>query len=195
MKPDTAARRIPQALLTQLAARARAERPTTGSRSLPGPLDAASLARAESDLGFPLPPLLAALYERVADGGFGPEYGLLSLYDDLDGENGVVPAYLANLGDPEWPWPAGVLPISHWGCGMYACVDTRSPDLTVLLFEPNPGDPDLAWYVDSPSLEQWLRTWLDGTGWYADEDGAAAEDLRPWTDYHARVGADAVRPA
>lgn len=35
---------------------------------------------------------------------------------------------------------------------MYACVDCRSVDGTVLLFEPNPGDLDEAWYVDSSSL-------------------------------------------
>jgi hypothetical protein len=71
---------------------------------------------------------------------------------------------------------------------MYACVDTRSPDLTVLLFDPNPGDPDVAWYVDAPGLEQWLRTWLDGGGWYDDEEGEPA-DMPAWADYRARVGA------
>lgn len=61
--------------------------------------------------------------------------------------------YLANRKsgrkDPDWPWPEGVLPISHWGCAMYACVDCHSPGATVLLFEPNGGDCDHSWFVDS----------------------------------------------
>jgi hypothetical protein len=177
-----------QQLLTRVAAKARADRPMLGPEGLPAPADAAALARAEAELGFALPPLLASLYREVADGGFGPEYGLLRLHESLHGEAGVVPTYLGNLGDPEWPWPAGVLPISHWGCGMYACVDCHSPDLTVLLFEPNPGDPDLAWYVDTPSLEEWLRAWVEGEGWYDEEAGEVA-DMPLWADYRDRVRA------
>lgn len=72
-------------LLKQVAGRARsshqgryaaAGKPT---EPLPAPLDSAGPRRAEARLGFALPPLLAALYTRVADGGFGPEYGLLPL--------------------------------------------------------------------------------------------------------------------
>ena len=35
------------------------------------------IARAEHDLGFPLPPLLKELYLRVGNGGYGPGYGLI----------------------------------------------------------------------------------------------------------------------
>ncbi|BFO14414.1 hypothetical protein SHKM778_08020 [Streptomyces sp. KM77-8] len=63
-----------------------------------------------------------------------------------------------------------MLPISHWGCGMYACVDCRSPRATVLLFEPNPGDPDNAWFLDAPALTDWLHSWVQGTGWYEEEN-------------------------
>ncbi|CAL9546911.1 hypothetical protein SUDANB15_04328 [Streptomyces sp. enrichment culture] len=171
-------------LLTLVAAKARTVRPW-GRPSLPEPIDAAALARAEAALGFELPPLLADLYLRIADGGFGPEYGLLPLLDSPPSdEPAAVVQYLANREsvreDPDWPWPEGVLPISHWGCGMYACVDCRSPQATVVLFEPNPGDPTLAWYVDAPSLSDWLRSWVEGTGWYEEEGEGVV--LVPWTD-------------
>ncbi|GGX73498.1 SMI1/KNR4 family protein [Streptomyces fructofermentans] len=178
-------------LLTRVATEARNSRPW-GWPSLPDPVDGAALARAETALGFAVPPLLAALYLRIGDGGFGPEYGLLPLLDSApSGEPAVVAQYLANREsgrrDPDWPWPEGVLPISHWGCGMYACVDSRSPDAEVLLFEPNADEPDHAWYVDERSLADWLRAWLDGTGWYGDAgDGG---DLQPWDDFAIRTGA------
>ncbi|MFF4748419.1 SMI1/KNR4 family protein [Streptomyces sp. NPDC002514] len=176
-------------LLTRVAAQARISRPW-GWPSLPDPVDAAAPARAEAALGFALPPLLASLYCRIADGGFGPEYGLLPLLDSPpSGEPAAVAQYVAHREearkDPDWPWPEGVLPISHWGCGMFACVDCRAPEATVLLYEPNADDAGHAWYVDAPSLTDWLRTWLDGTGWY--EESNDGMDLRPWADFHSRT--------
>ncbi|MFE9772356.1 SMI1/KNR4 family protein [Streptomyces sp. NPDC005931] len=176
-------------LLTQVASKARTTRPW-GWASLPDPVDEATLARAEAALGFALPPLLADLYLRTADGGFGPEYGLLPLLDSTpSGEPAAVVQYLTNREsgreDPDWAWPEGVLPISHWGCGMYACVDCRSPQSPVLLFEPNPGDPDQAWFIDAPSLADWLRSWVEGTGWYEEESDDM--DLAPWPDHRIRT--------
>ncbi|MET7598904.1 SMI1/KNR4 family protein [Streptomyces sp. NPDC004082] len=176
-------------LLARVARQARDTRPW-GWPSLPEPVDPSVIARAESALGFPLPALLAALYLRIGDGGFGPEYGLLPLLDSApSGEPAAVPQYAANraegLKDPDWPWPEGVLPISHWGCGMYACVDCRDPDGTVLFFEPNADRADDAWYVDAASLKDWLHAWLDGTGWYEESNDGA--DLPPWPDFRSRT--------
>ncbi|MFJ6937172.1 SMI1/KNR4 family protein [Streptomyces sp. NPDC101132] len=162
-------------LLEQVAAHARASR-AAHDGPLPGVLGPGDLDRAEAILGFPLPPLLAGLHTRVADGGIGPGYGLLPL---LDGPSAAVTAY-RDMRRSGWRWPEGVLPVLDWGCGMYACVDCRSPDAQVLLFEPNLGDPEVAWFVDAPSLAQWLRGWLDGTAWYCEDgDAGEAEDLDP----------------
>ncbi|WP_406172693.1 SMI1/KNR4 family protein [Streptomyces sp. NBC_00996] len=178
-------------LLARVASEARNTRPW-GWPSLPEPVDAAALSRAEAALGFALPPLLAALYLRIGDGGFGPEYGLLPLLDGPpSGEPAVVPQYLANREsgrkDPDWPWPEGILPISHWGCGMYACVDCHSPEGPVLLFEPNADEADHAWYVDAPDLTTWMTAWLDGTGWY--EESNDSTDMAPWPDFRIRTAA------
>lgn len=113
------------------------------------------------------------------------------------GEPAAVAQYLANRDsgakDPDWPWPEGVLPISHWGCAMYACVDCRTPQATVLLFEPNAGDVDHAWYVDAPSLADWLRTWTEGTGWY--EETSEGPEPTPWTDLPCAPEDGPSRPA
>ncbi len=184
-------------LLARVAAKARDSLPF-GWASLPAPVDPSTPARAEAALGFALPPLLTELYLRTGDGGFGPAYGLLPLLDSPpSGEPAAVAQYLANREsgreDPDWPWPEGVLPISNWGCAMYACVDCRSPQATVLLFEPNPGEADLAWYVDAPSLTDWLHAWLDGTGWY--EEGHEGPEPAPWPDFALRTGRTPAQPA
>ena len=44
------------------------------------PVTAEALAAAEARIGFPLPPLVSALYTQVADGGYGPGYGVYRLF-------------------------------------------------------------------------------------------------------------------
>ncbi|MFC9296323.1 SMI1/KNR4 family protein [Streptomyces sp. NPDC057011] len=168
-------------LLEQVAERVRNSAQGHG-KPLPAPLAAGEPARAEHILGFAMPPLLAALYTRVADGGFGPECGLLPL-------GRAVRAYEAHRASA-WRWPEGVLPIADFGCTMYACVDCRSETAQVLLFDPSLGEPDLAWSVDTPSLAGWLRGWLDGTAWYCEDSPAGEEydlELTPWEGFRSRI--------
>ncbi|MBT2476821.1 SMI1/KNR4 family protein [Streptomyces sp. ISL-94] len=168
-------------LLEQVADRVR-NSPCGQERPLPAPLGTGEIARAEGILGFALPPLLAALYTRVADGGFGPECGLLPLGQAV----GTYEAHRVS----GWRWPEGVLPIADFGCAMYACADCPSENAQVLLFDPNPGEPDLAWSIDAPSLAGWLRGWLDGTAWFCDESGLGEEldlELTPWAEFRSRI--------
>jgi hypothetical protein len=64
---------------------------------------------------------------------------------------------------------------------------------TVLLFEPNADEPNadepqLAWHIHQPDRATWLRTWLDGAGWYGDDaDDEAMDHLQPWPDYNTRI--------
>lgn len=168
-------------LLEQVAHRVRTTVRGHGE-ALPAPLGNEEIARAEGILGFALPPLLAALYTRVGDGRFGPGQGLLPLRH-------AVRAY-GTQRRSGWRWPEGVLPIADFGCGTYACVDCRSQQAKVLLFDPNPGEPDLAWSLDTPSLEGWLRGWLDGTAWFCEESALGEEtelELLPWEEFRSRI--------
>lgn len=170
-------------LIARLTERADAEYPNR-----PAPVDTATLQRAEAAVGFQLHPLLAAAYQHIGDGGFGPDYQLMPLLGE-PGSTSVVVEYLearATGASTDWAWPEAVLPILTWGCGMYACVDCRSDEGTTLLFEPNPGVPDLAWYVDSPSLDAWFRSHLDDTGWWAVVEDGGDVDLKPWPDHRTR---------
>jgi hypothetical protein len=158
---------------------------------LPRPLTSDEITKAEAALGFALHPLLAAAYRQIGDGGFGPEYHLMSLLDGPTFEQ-AVPCYLqqrAAGAGTEWAWPEGVLPILTWGCGMYAAVDCRSEDGTVLLFEPNPGDPDQAWWVDSPTLAGWFEHYVADTGWWIKAElGEDVDAMDPWPHAAQRAG-------
>lgn len=51
----------------------------SGRDLLQSPVSAAELAKAERKLGFRLHPLLATLYRKVGNGGFGPADSVLPL--------------------------------------------------------------------------------------------------------------------
>ncbi|PZG17048.1 SMI1/KNR4 family protein [Micromonospora craterilacus] len=178
-------------LLARIAARAREDEPMMPlAAGLPAPLPQDKIDCAEVRLGFDLHPLLTAIYRDFANGGFGPDYQLLSLTDGPTSEQAVdryIEARTSYAGT-EWAWPEGVLPILTWGCGMYACVDCRSDQGSVLLFEPNPGDPDTAWWIDSPSLAAWFEHYVNDTGWWVKaEEGEDLNDLPPWPDAKDRA--------
>ncbi|AWS42941.1 SMI1/KNR4 family protein [Streptosporangium sp. 'caverna'] len=149
---------------------------------LPPPATTEEVAQTESVLGFGLPSTLARLYCEVANGGFGPDYRLFPLWGEgRTAANVYREERSMSESGGEVHWPAGVLPILDWGCGMYAAVDCRSPEGTVLVFEPNgiDGDWHRAWYLDSESLAGWLEVWLSETGWY-EEDAGEDSEIQPW---------------
>jgi len=133
-------------------------------RGLPPPASAAEIDGAEHQLAFPLPQLLRELYATLADGGFGPSYGLLPLLkpapDESAFESVVLLYSLLRRGDrecPATPWPERLLPILHWGCAILSCVDCSSPLLPVLR-----ADSSGSLVAEAPSLEDWLNDWLAG---------------------------------
>jgi hypothetical protein len=180
--------------VTQLLSRVAAEAARSG-RTVP-PVSPQELERAERLLGFPLHPLLAALYREVADGDFGPEPLLPLVGKDREDEEFAVGSYLGRtapeIADSWWSWPTGVLPIMDRGCNMFTCLDCLSSEGTVLLFDPNRADGhDLspAWFVEAASLAEWLGTWLAARDRY---DGRAADTVYAtalWTDASARLAA------
>src|SRR5512141_758776 len=81
---------------------------TDNTSPLPAPASATTLEAADRVLGFALPAGLRRLYLEVADGGFGPGGGLLSIGAALEARRDLV-------GGGELPrgrtWPANLLPI------------------------------------------------------------------------------------
>ncbi|WP_346011867.1 SMI1/KNR4 family protein [Streptomyces sp. SID3343] len=164
------------------------------SERLRPPVSAEAVDEAEDRLGFRMHPLLVALYSKVGNGGFGPQNSLLPLSGSpiRDGEEAAVEGYLARIAaaDAWWAWPEGVLPVLDWGCAMFACVDCRSNDGTVLLFEPNAisgHDLSQAWFVDAGSLAEWLETWLADGGWYDEDVVDPGFGMARWAEVSARL--------
>ena len=140
--------------------------------SLPAPMTPEERTRAEAVLGFAIPDLLAEVYSRVANGGFGPGYGMNGLGggrpDDLGQTSDAL--YAGNRepmpDSPLWHWPEGLLPICDWGCGISTCIDCTDPALPMVQFDPNVLDQRMATEealgLTGRTLESWLRGWVEG---------------------------------
>lgn len=143
------------------------------------PLTEEQVAEAEAILGFTLPTALRTLYTRLANGGFGPHYGILRLTGEaskidrtvlewhqgyserctfFDLEDQVQPGKGITFADSYWPH--AVVPICEEGCGNYFCLDvTTGHILTSGIWDAH--EYCLAYVADS--LEQWLKAWLEET--------------------------------
>jgi hypothetical protein len=133
-------------------------------------LGTADVAASEAALGFPVPEVLKQLYQTVGNGGFGPGYGLIGLYGGALDDQGMNAVELyqsyatSDPEDPHWRWPDGLLPICHWGCAIYSCIDCRSAGHPIITFDPNMRDQSWAkCFVGSKhNLATWLQAWASG---------------------------------
>lgn len=128
-----------------------------------------ALATVEDQLAFALPPVLSEVYRRVANGGFGPGYGLMGVGANgfADDQGQTADARYALFRAPDSglaEWPDGVLPICHFGCGVYHCVRATRGD--VLVWEPNVWQegtpPDTALFLTGTPLLAWFDRWSRG---------------------------------
>nr|NUR37612.1 SMI1/KNR4 family protein [Sphingomonas sp.] len=138
------------------AALARMKSPAPGQD--PVPASSKAIGDAGRRLGFPLPEDLTTIHTEVADGGFGPGYGLLSIA-------GVVRIFeRLRSYDLAPPWPEEMLPITD-DDGVLHCIDRTGG--TIMRFDPerlnddNNNIPEALQEV-APSLESWLDRWLKG---------------------------------
>lgn len=151
----------------------------TAPDGVAAPLTSYDEEQSESRLGFRIPTLLKSIYRLVGNGGFGPGYGLLGLKgggkDDLGHD--AVDLYLLNSStdpqDPTWQWPTGLLPICHWGCAIYSCVDCLTDGSPIFVFDPNMQDESWApcFMKTERNLESWLTAWCDGKNLWVETYG------------------------
>ncbi len=141
--------------------RARAE-----SESRNGPASAPAVADFERAAGLRLPTFYARLLTEVANGGFGPGFGIVGIPpdgfvdDDLGGD--LLEAYLERRACEEAAWrlPLGLLPLCNWGCGTFSYVDTLSTGAAVVTADVL---QDRIEYTETAvTLAAWLSDWVDG---------------------------------
>ncbi len=119
---------------------------------------------AEHELGYPLPPLLRRLYLEVANGGFGPGYGILG----LRGGHGVAPTGTAidlyrRFREGEQPPPASLFPVCDWGCAIASFVDCSDSGAAMWGLDPNLVDDNAhALFRQEMGLAEWLQLWIEG---------------------------------
>ncbi len=151
--------------------------------AIPSRLSNADLEASEKSLNFKVPEPLKALYQDFGNGGFGPGYGLIGLSGGACDDQGhdAVKLYELYSGsdpdDPEWQWPRGLLPICHWGCAIYSCVDCISDGYPIVIFDPNMHDESWAqcFVPTERTLESWLGAWTDGVSLWNETYGDPEE--------------------
>lgn len=146
--------------------------PTGFKFHLSPPCSAQTIIQAQSDLGFRLPELLKGIYTTIANGGFGPGYGVMGVSGGFTDDLGHTVEKLyatyrtTSPEDPTWKWPEGWLPICHWGCVIYSAIDCLNPPYPVYFMDVSAketGEPmESIIHFHKPSLEEWLSDWMAG---------------------------------
>ena len=158
-----------------------------------GPRTTVSVFEADEGVfGFQLPPLLKRLYSDVGNGGFGPGYGLLGVtggVPDDENRNALQLYAVFRQSNPEdrlWQWPAGLLPICHWGCAIYSCIDCTKASFSVTIFDPNGHEDGRTWsdsfFPECQSFEQWIELWVSGHNLWERMYGDNGEITRIYED-------------
>jgi hypothetical protein len=141
-------------------------------RPLPPPASLEVVYEAVTQLGFPLPPLLPKLWVEIANGGFGPGYGLLGVDGGhaTDGTNWTVPdAYLESVDDPGWAvvieggWPKELVQICDWGCGHMSAIDCSTSEGEIVDYiEGYVEGPDIPLRRRGVTFAGWMEQWVNG---------------------------------
>ena len=150
----------------------RADRSDVSSSKIFAPLSADQLAETVREIGFKPSALYVELMQEVGNGGFGPGYGLMGLVGGATNDRGDTAVDLYKVfaqpdpNEPSWKWPQGLLPICHWGCAIYSCIDCTNEEAMVMTWDPNEWEdgtsPTLAICSTEMTLAEWLLAWSDG---------------------------------
>jgi hypothetical protein len=134
------------------------------SRPAP-PISEAEFETFERDSGLRLPDFLRRVYTEVANGGFGPAWGVNPLTGDeemsIASWDRIVRS--AKHDDPEHPWPEDLIRLCEIGCNMYYGVDVTVRPSPVFKVDPTCGSTNIdKWLTrESDSVTDWLRAWAE----------------------------------
>lgn len=122
-----------------------------------------AIGAAEAEMGIRLPALVRDLYLHVADGGYGPGWGIASLDEIVEWDRD----YRSHWDDmyPPAGWPDTLIRFCEWGCNIWSGLDCSSERCAVIRFDPDRDVTEIAEHLvpECDSLAEWLTAWLDGT--------------------------------
>ena len=157
------------ALVTARAADAHRRNDMDPPPTFPPPISAAALAKVEQELGYSLPPLLRRVYTEIGDGWFGPGCGFQGaisghFHEDEDKRATLAEGYHVNH---KHEWPDGLVPLVHWGCGIFSCVDCTSPSFPMVCTDYGAYDPTIQrarvrLAPEGITFRDWLAAWAEG---------------------------------
>jgi len=131
----------------------------------PSPVSLEDYNRFEHESGLVLPQFVRLLYTEVADGGYGPAYGINPL---AGGNSHSIAGWdrvfqNANHDEPNGPqWPSHLIRFCEIGCNMFYALDIRDENGPVFQVEPASSDDVTDWLKpSSSSVTNWLDCWLE----------------------------------
>jgi hypothetical protein len=140
-----------------------------GSPRLPAPAAPYVVEAAEKVLGHPLHPVHKQLLSEVANGGFGPGYGMVGLPGGHV-EEGLSALELAK----DMDLPEGVLPLCDLGFGAWACIECATG---AILVKDGFGLTD-----SGRTIDDWFEEWATGVNVGDAMFGTAAREItNPFT--------------
>ncbi|MFD4256186.1 SMI1/KNR4 family protein [Streptomyces sp. NPDC058534] len=132
-------------------------------QDLPVPAEPGVVDAAERAIGFPLPVLLRRLYLEAANGGFGPEDGVLGVPGgEWNGDwSDIVHIHEAVQSDEEDDTPAYFVWLYEWGCGVWSLIDCRDSSGVMWAWDPNDGIEN-ALFSTEMNFSEWVSRALCG---------------------------------
>jgi hypothetical protein len=142
------------------------------------PVSPGAVEALEREFGIRLPTLVRRLYTEVADGGYGPNWGIHRLWSppgtdfrrwweqpmsveawyrfyQAERETGEPPGYWE-----QWPDPS--IRFCEVGCSISICIDCTTDAGRVFMDDPNLGvDPRECLVPVADTLAEWLVEWLE----------------------------------
>jgi hypothetical protein len=120
------------------------------------PVTPETIAATESEIGFALHPLLVRVYTEVANGGFGPGYGLLPLSVPGEPEERTLSSVYREFRGGGG-WPEKLLPLWDWGGAAWSCLDGTSSEGIIVTHDDRVGPTETSF-----TLRSWLQSWVAG---------------------------------
>ena len=124
------------------------------------PASPTQMKTAEKELGISFHPLHRRLLMEVANGHFGPGYGLYGVPPFVEMEHckylkqNLVDEYRSRK---KYWWPEGLIPLCYWGCTVISAMYV--PDGRIVRFDYSDLDCDYVYFEDK-SLENWIGAWV-----------------------------------